>query len=342
MADGRAAKDVAKDILLHTGHTELERTHHTRNLSDDALKRMAVKAAGEHDAEALWLLTRAYLEDTTDKGRLSPHTFKVYRHGVALFTEATGHENLLRPSRRMGSRYRAWLKEMPYGETKEGEPLYRAPSTINKTLAAARVLYKALNWAGASEATPFAVVKGMRDPVAAWEKVQPYPQADLKKLLSVLQDPADEVALLLCAHAGLRAHEAAALSWTQVDWQRKRLTVKGKGGYVDSVAMSSSLQRALRAYQNAPAAKRLRRTRQGKVLPFGDERLRQRLKKLCTLAGVNYRGLHALRHQAGTRMYQETGDLRRTQTHLRHKNIATTTIYAKVSERSVSDVTDEW
>ncbi len=321
--------------------SELARVHHTRALDDDALRRTAVKAANDRDAGALWTLTRAYLEDTTDKGNLSLLTFKAYRHGVGLFVEANAHENLLRPSRRLGSRYRAWLKETPFGEA-DGAPRYRSPSTVNKTLAAARVLYRALHWAGATDATPFASVKGVHDPVPAWEKVEPYPQADLEKLLEVTADPADRVALLLCAHAGLRAHEAAALEWRRIDFRAKRLQVRGKGGYVDSVALSSSLLAALDLLRGDATPRRKSKARAGMVLPYADERLRQRLKVLCGVAGVDYRALHPLRHRSGTRMYEETGDLRRTQTHLRHKNIATTTIYAKVSEKAVADVTKEW
>lgn len=322
--------------------SELERAHQTRALSDDDLRRLAVRAAGERDADLLWTLVRAYLEDTTDKGHLSPLTFKAYRYGVGLFVAANAHENLLRPSRRLGSRYRAWLKETPYDSGPDGAPRYRSPSTVNKTLAAARVLYRALHWAGATDATPFASVKGVHDPVPAWEKVQPYPQADLEALLAVVTDPADRAALLLGAHAGLRAHEAAGLEWRAIDWRAKRLQVRGKGGYVDSVALSSSLLAALNALKNDTTMRRKGKARAGKVLPYADERLRQRLKGLCAAAGVDYRALHPLRHQSGTRMYEETGDLRRTQTHLRHKNIATTTVYAKVSEKAVADVTEGW
>lgn len=321
---------------------ELERVHQTRALSDDDLRRLAVRAASERDANLLWTLVRAFLEDTTDKGNLSPLTFKAYRYGVGLFVAANSHENLLRPSRRLGSRYRAWLKETPYDAGPDGAPRYRSPSTVNKTLAAARVLYRALHWAGATDATPFASVKGVHDPVPAWEKVQPYPQADLEALLAVVTDPADRVALLLGAHAGLRAHEAAGLEWRAIDWRAKRLQVRGKGGYVDSVALSSSLLAALHALKNDTTVRRKGKARAGKVLPYADERLRQRLKGLCAAAGVDYRALHPLRHGSGTRMYEETGDLRRTQTHLRHKNIATTTVYAKVSEKAVADVTEGW
>ena len=329
-------------LTRYEPESELAQVHHTRGLDDDALRRVAVKAAYDRDAGTLWTLTRAYLEDTTDKGNLSLLTFKAYHHGVGLFVEANQHENLLRPSRRMGSRYRAWLKETPFGEDAGGAPRYRSPSTVNKTLAAARVLYRALHWAGATDVTPFASVKGVHDPVPAWEKVQPYPQADLEGLLEVTTDPADRVALLLCAHAGLRAHEAAGLEWRAVDWRAKRLQVRGKGGYVDSVALSSSLMSALETLRSDTTLRRKGKARAGHVLPYADERLRQRLRALCATAGVDYRALHPLRHRSGTRMYEETGDLRRTQTHLRHKNIATTTIYAKVSEKAVADVTEEW
>ena len=329
-------------LTPYTPAGELEQVNRTRRLDDEALRRFALKAAGERDTEALWVLTQAYLGDTTDKGNLSRLTFKAYRHGVGLFVTANAHENLLRPSRRLGSRYRAWLKETPFNESSEEPPRYRSPSTVNKTLAAARVLYRALHWAGATDATPFASVKGVRDPVPAWEKVQPYPRVDLGKLLAVTTDPADTVALLLCAHAGLRAHEAAALEWRAVDFTAKRLQVRGKGGYVDSVALSQNLVSALRVLQTDTTVRRKGKARAGKVLPYADERLRQRLRTLCAAAGVDYRALHPLRHQSGTRMYEETGDLRRTQAHLRHKNIATTTIYAKVSEKALEDVTRDW
>ena len=111
---------------------------------------------------------------------------------------------------------------------------------------------------------------------------------------------------------------------------------------MDSVALSQSLVTALGVLKTDTTVRRKGKTRAGKVLPYGDERLRQRLKALCAAAGVDYRALHPLRHQSGTRMYEETGDLRRTQTHLRHKNIATTTIYAKVSEKALEDVTRDW
>jgi len=329
-------------LARYEPESELAQVHLTRSLGDDELRRFALKAANDRDAAALWTLVRAYLEDTTDKGNLSTLTFKAYRHGVGLFVEANSHENLLRPSRRLGSRYRAWLKETPFAEDTNGAPRLRSPSTVNKTLAAARTLYRALHWAGATDATPFASVKGVHDPVPAWEKVQPYPQADLDRLLGVTDDPADRVALLLCAHAGLRAHEAAGLEWRQIDFRAERLQVRGKGGYVDSVALSSSLVTALKTLRHDATPRRKGKARAGKVLPYADERLRQRLRVLCGAAGIDYRALHPLRHGAGTRMYEETGDLRRTQTHLRHKNIATTTVYAKVSEKAVADVTKKW
>ena len=219
---------------------ELAKVELTRRLEDDELRRVAVRAANERDAAALWTLARAYLEDSTDKGALSRLTFKSYRHGVRLFVEANVHENLLRPSRRLGSRYRAWLKETPFRIDEDGTRRFRSPSTVNKTLAAARVLYRALHWAGATDATPFASVKGVRDPVPAWEKVQPYPQEDLEGLREVVSDPADRVALLLGAHAGLRASEAAGLEWRMVNLSTRRLQVTDKGGYVDSVSLSSS------------------------------------------------------------------------------------------------------
>ena len=39
----------------------------------------------------------------------------------------------------------------------------------------------------------------------------------------------------------------------------------------------------------------------GRILPYSDVRARARLQKVCKRAGVPYKGVHTLRHYAGTR-----------------------------------------
>ena len=55
------------------------------------------------------------------------------------------------------------------------------------------------------------------------------------------------------------------------------------------------------------------------------------------LAGVEWRGLHALRHTAGTELYRATGDLYVTAELLGHRDIKTTQIYAHMSQQHLRD-----
>ena len=53
-------------------------------------------------------------------------------------------------------------------------------------VAAARALYAALRWSGASEADPFSDVKPAKDLTPAWEKREAYSHSELELLLKVM------------------------------------------------------------------------------------------------------------------------------------------------------------
>src|SRR5437763_15542135 len=101
---------------------------------------------------------------------------------------------------------------------------------VRPRLAAGRALYAALNWAGATEAAPFAATKARRDPVPAWEKRAPYTPEEVAALLARAEG-ADRLMVLLGAHAGLRVSEALALTQADLQSDRRHLRVRlGKGG----------------------------------------------------------------------------------------------------------------
>ena len=68
----------------------------------------------------------------------------------------------------------------------------------------------------------------------------------------------------------------------------------------------------------------------------------KRLNRVCVRAGVAPRGIHSLRHAAGTRVVQETGSLEEAAHHLGHASIETTRVYAKWSNKKLKATVGEW
>src|SRR5690606_40664822 len=158
---------------------------------------------------------------------------------------------------------------------------------------------------------------------------------------------AERVMVLLGAHGGLRVGEMADLRWDDVDMGTSTLRVRsGKGGKAATVRMTRRLREALADLSDDPdyRAGEKRQRDAAYVLPWTADHARRRFRRLCDRAGVDYRtaGVHGLRHGAGTRYYKQTRDLGRVAAHLRHADIQTTRIYAKIDAETIGDDIEDW
>lgn len=298
-------------------------------LSDGERHRRAVTAATSHDQAGLLGLLDAWLTlFGRSGGTPSPYTRRNYRQGARLLLDAWRQENLLRPRREAAA---LWLRTLEAGRGQS--PC--APSTTRLRLAAARALYAALRWTGATEADPFADLRPRRDPTAAWDKRQPYPAAEIEELLLVAEGE-DRVLILLAAHGGLRAAECLGLCWNDVNLAGRELVVQhGKGGKKRLVPLSRSLVSALAALPHAT---------DGYVLSVRtSEAARYRLRQLAGRHGLAYRGIHALRHACGTRLVRENGgDLEAAARLLGHSSIETTRAYVKWADEGLRRTVASW
>lgn len=292
-------------------------------LHDEELRRRAVRAAGERDTAQLLSLVTAYLSHAGGSGVLtSRHTLNAYRTGVKQFLgwAEVNAVNLLRPGRHDGQHYINSLLA-------EG----RKPAGVKLKVAAANCLYRALRWAGASQATPFEDVKVAPDHTPGLVKRPPYSEDDLHDVLRVA-DVQVRFLLLLTAHGGLRISEALSLKWSDLDSDARRLTVtSGKGRKARIVAMSTSLARAARDYRalygpgGTEAQDGYRTTSPEFVFRFSDtETARYHMKKAFKAADVKFRGFHPGRKYAGTRLLQQVKDFGRVAAHLGHESVDTT------------------
>ena len=332
-------------LQLYEG-SPTERAVRVASSSQEDLRREAVQACGMRDADKLWALMDAYLTLHGGKGsRVSKRTRESYKRGMQDLLRDWARENLLRPSRDAGVVWVRELEQRPVVQPQTGEPKRDmhgemktlSPTTVQVKLAAARTLYKALRWAGATQATPFENVRVAKDPVPAWEKRGAYTPDEVEQLLAVAEDT-DKVMVLLGAHAGLRIAEISALRWGDIDWRASELIVrKGKGGKTARVAMTRRLKEAL---QSCPRDAHP----DGYVLPYRAYRARERFQKLCLRAGITYEGreVHGLRHGAGTRVYRQFNDLARVAQHLRQASVDTARRYAKMADREIHEGIEEW
>lgn len=286
-------------------------------------RRRAVVAAQGYEATELWSLTEAhtFLYGGAGAG-MSPRTARAYREGITRFLAhaQTRTVNLLRPGRDAGAIYIRSL---------ETEGL--KPASVRVHLAAARALFRALRWAGVTEADPFADSKPAKDKVAPWDKRSPYSEEEVIAL--VQHAPLrDRVLILLCAHGGLRISEALALRWEEVETGSLLVRV-GKGGKSRRVVLSRTLAAALADFRQRQSA--------GLVVGGTQEAARKRLARIARLAGVESKGFHAFRHYAGTKIAGSLG-LEDAARHLGHSSIETTRVYAKWADTSLNNELRNW
>ncbi len=335
--------------------TRLQRVTRLQRLSEEGLRRHAVRAASERDEDALWELIEAHLALRGLAGvKTSEHTMRAYRRGLHELLALWQGENLLRPSRDAGPLYVQRLRAGDRAELLESEPQgarrgRKAKSgplshaTISLRVAAGRALYDALAWAGATEADPFRDVRIGRATTRPEDNASTrvYTEFELIELLAAARDQQERVVLLLGSHAGLRVSEMLRLTWEDVDLRAGELrVVEGKGGKTATVTLSPKAAEALHTYKRAAE---LAGDRREHVLELRSQfGIFNRLKKLCDRAEVSFKGVHALRHAAGTRLYRQTGDLGQVQDHLRHSTLDMARHYAKSDRRRLRSSLDSW
>lgn len=328
-------------LALYRGDL-LALTHEWTNLHDDELKRRAVRAAGDKDVAELVSLTTAYLAHQGGSGVLtSSRTVEAYALGVRQFAEhATAQAvSLLRPGRHDAQNYvNAMLAAG------------RAPAGVGLKVASAGCLYRALRWAGATDADPFRDVRIPKDLTPGIVKRPPYSEDEIADVLTEADIHA-RFLMFLTAHAGLRISEALALEWTDLDETTRRVHVReGKGRKGRMVAMSGSLARAIRQYRAlyAPGGSEhtdgKRTTDASRVFRYADHTTaRYHLRKAFAAAGVTFRGFHPGRKYAGTRLLQQIKDFGRVAAHLGHASVDTTRKgYAQLAADDLKDDLAGW
>ena len=135
--------------------------------------------------------------------------------------------------------------------------------------------------------------------------------------------------IVLAAYAGLRVHEIAKIRSRDYDSVTGQLTVEGKGGYIDVVPLHPEVRKAIRT-ADLPAV--------GWWFPSyvkpGQHVSSRDVGNTITAAFARIGATvtaHQLRHSFATYLLESGIDLRTVQVLMRHRSVATTAIYTRIS-----------
>ena len=155
----------------------------------------------------------------------------------------------------------------------------------------------------------------------------------------------DYAILLLLVRLGLRAAEVAAIQLEDLDWRAGEILVRGKRNRHDVLPLPVDIGEALVSYlqRRGPDQSRamfLRMT--APAGPLTNDAVRGVVRDVCVRAGVPPVGAHRLRHTAATGMLREGASLPEIAQVLRHREIKTTSIYARVDRARLRALAKPW
>jgi site-specific recombinase XerD len=155
----------------------------------------------------------------------------------------------------------------------------------------------------------------------------------------------DLAVLTLVARLGLRSAEVARLELEDIDWRAGEFVVRGKARRVDRLPLPVDAGEALAAWlqrRPATASRRVFVTAKAPIVEIRPALVSESLRRVCLRAGVEVIGAHRLRHGLATDMLARGASLIEVGQVLRHRDVATTAIYAKVDLAGLRLLTQPW
>lgn len=194
---------------------------------------------------------------------------------------------------------------------------------------------------------------GSVPPVAGWHDTgvpRGVKAPDVARLLAAC-DPAtltgsrDLAVLTMVARLGLRSVEVARLELDDIDWRAGEFTVRGKARRVDRLPLVADVGETLAGWLQRRPVIESRRVFVTTKAPIQDIRpalVSETLRRVCVRCGVEVIGAHRLRHALATEMLARGASLVEVGQVLRHRDLATTAVYAKVDIDNLRRLAQPW
>jgi site-specific recombinase XerD len=191
-------------------------------------------------------------------------------------------------------------------------------------------------------------------PVAGWCDTgvpKAIPAADVALLLGSCdrRDPVgvrDFAILMLVSRLGVRSVEVARLRLEDINWRAGQILLRGKASRQEAMPLPVDVGQALTAYLRhgrPPTPIRhvfLAAKAPMRAIPPG--LVADVTHRACDRAGLPRIGAHRLRHSLATDMLRRGATMVQVSQVLRHQDLATTAIYAKVDDTALRTVARSW
>jgi site-specific recombinase XerD len=156
----------------------------------------------------------------------------------------------------------------------------------------------------------------------------------------------DYAMMMLVARLGLRSIEVARLELGDVDWRAGELVVRGKARRRDRLPLPAEVGEALVAYlssgRNPADEVHLFLTCRAPRGPIRADLVGDVVERACIRAGLPKVGPHRLRHALAGELLRQGAGLVAISQVLRHQDLATTALYAKVDLGALRQVAQPW
>jgi integrase/recombinase XerD len=191
-------------------------------------------------------------------------------------------------------------------------------------------------------------------PVAGWRDTR-LPATMTSAQVAALMDGCDRsrpgglrdlAVLSLLGRLGLRSGEVAALQLGDIDWRAGEILVRGKARRDDRLPLTVEAGEAIAAYlrHGRPPSSCLKviLTCYAPFRGIHPSSITRVVYRACRRAGLAPVGGHRLRHALATEILRQGGDLVEISQVLRHRDLATTSVYAKLDRAALRTVARPW
>lgn len=284
-----------------------------------------------------------------EKGR-SALTVRNYEHYLNRFLEFVKVEAPSDVTESMMREYRVHLNRMPARKVKKGQAVETLDKkTQNYHLIALRAFLKYMRKRGVQSYDPERIELAKTsqhelDLITDNELNNLFSATDTKSVAGLR----DRAMLELLFSTGLRVSELCSLG-RDTDFKTGEVSVRGKGGKIRVVFVSSVAAEAVKKYLNervdideamfvdhSPRAhSRMQKEESIRLTPRSVERT---VEKYANIAGIAKKcSPHVIRHMFATDLLYNGADLRTVQMMLGHASISTTQIYTNVTNKFLRD-----